>query len=91
MIKITKEQKQELVKKGWLLLDNLLLLADKETHLVETINITSKDNIVQLLNYYKQTQSKDISEEDYINTMCEIANIERGLNLYEKNNAKIGL
>ena len=91
MIKITKEQKQELVKKGWLLLDNLLLLADKETHLVETINITSKDNIVQLLNYYKQTQSKDISEEDYINTMCEIANIEMGLNLYEKNNAKIGL
>ena len=91
MIKITKEQKQELVKKGWLLLDNLLLLADKETHLVETINITSKDNIVQLLNYYKQTKSKDISEEDYINTMCEIANIEMGLNLYEKNNAKIGL
>ena len=48
MIKITKEQKQELVRKGWLLLDNVLLLADKDTHLVETINITSKDNIVQL-------------------------------------------
>ena len=44
MIKITKEQKQELVKKGWLLLDNLLLLADKETHEVKSFQIKEKDN-----------------------------------------------
>lgn len=44
MVRITNEQKAELLKKGWLIIGDVLLLADKETHEVKSFQIKEKDN-----------------------------------------------
>lgn len=44
MVRMTQEQKAELVKKGWIIIGNLLLLADKETHEVKSFKIKEQDN-----------------------------------------------
>lgn len=90
MIVLTREQKQTLVRQGWVKIGNTLLLANKDTNVVEEIILSSKGTIRHLLQLTIKA-TKPIKADDYINTMIDIDKIERELKLYESDNAKIGL